>query len=314
MKKVFLYIAVGVCMGASYPASLAASIPAAQAQDREKDKARSWRNALSESRRLEIEQQADQAAVQQQGAAFNASDAGVVKQDGLFGSRETRKTNMQAYKSWTGVMQRTMVPAEEQIRVAKVKGSTFRRKKSSNLSAFSARAKLNQQSAPKTVDQGTKCTRYNRVQCKKDEWDTFIADQQKQAGTTGISEDILSAVNLFMNETPYIIDPYNWGVPDYWATPTEFFYKDGDCEDYAISKYITLKRIGVDTKAMRIVTGQDMNSRISHTVLAVDIDGTEYILDNQVNVVLPHTNIRHFRPVYSINEYAWWSHVPRINY
>ena len=42
-----------------------------------------------------------------------------------------------------------------------------------------------------------------------------------------------------MNRSPYIVDPINWGVKDYWESPGQFFSRKGDCEDYAIAKYLT---------------------------------------------------------------------------
>ena len=39
--------------------------------------------------------------------------------------------------------------------------------------------------------------------------------------------DQLQAINRFMNEARYIVDPINWGVRDYWATPQQFFSKNG---------------------------------------------------------------------------------------
>lgn len=66
--------------------------------------------------------------------------------------------------------------------------------------------------------------------------------------------------------------------------------------------------MGVDTNDMRLVILQDENLRAAHAVLAVKYDGKYMILDNQVNAVLPDTQILHYRPVYSINEGGWWLH------
>lgn len=118
----------------------------------------------------------------------------------------------------------------------------------------------------------------------------------------------LQAVNMNFNRAPYITDPINWGVPDFWATVYEFLSRDGDCEDYAIAKYIALKRLGVPASDMRIVVVDDVNLGVPHAVLMVEQDGERYILDNQINTVLPDTAIHHYRPIYSINEEAWWLH------
>ena len=59
---------------------------------------------------------------------------------------------------------------------------------------------------------------------------------------------------------------------------------------------------------MRLVILQDENLNVAHAILAVRLDDQNFILDNQVDAVLPDTQILHYRPVYSINESAWWLH------
>lgn len=120
----------------------------------------------------------------------------------------------------------------------------------------------------------------------------------------------LSYINREMNRGRYILDPQNWGKDDYWESVYEFLTRDGDCEDYAIAKYMTLKEIGVSPQDMRIVVLQDYNLNLMHAVLAVKLDGANYILDNQLQQVVRDTAIHHYEPIYSINEYHWWRHLP----
>jgi predicted transglutaminase-like cysteine proteinase len=49
---------------------------------------------------------------------------------------------------------------------------------------------------------------------------------------------------------------------------------------------------------------------VAHAVLAVYINGTIMILDNQARQVVRADSIRHYRPYYSINESSWWLHKP----
>src|SRR3546814_5982166 len=72
-------------------------------------------------------------------------------------------------------------------------------------------------------------TRFNR--CHHRRWTAFV-ESLKGLGL----EEKLDRVNREMNRYRYILDMANWGVKDYWATPFQFFRKDGDCEDYAIAK------------------------------------------------------------------------------
>lgn len=122
----------------------------------------------------------------------------------------------------------------------------------------------------------------------------------------------LNEVNKWSNAHTYIEDQLNWGVVDYWETPYEFMTINGDCEDYAISKYYSLRALGMSPDKMRIIIVQDLNlGGIIHAILGVyDNNGELQILDNQSSQVRPALSIYHYRPVYGINEKAWWTYTP----
>lgn len=119
----------------------------------------------------------------------------------------------------------------------------------------------------------------------------------------------LRAVNRFVNRFAYRTDSRNYGRVDYWATPREFFARGGDCEDFVIVKYLTLKALGWRQRQLRLVVLIDRRKRQAHAVLAVFHAGRRHILDNQYRDVMRDTQIRHYRPVYSINERNWWFHM-----
>ena len=147
-------------------------------------------------------------------------------------------------------------------------------------------------------------TRFNR--CYLAEWKAFLRGLESKDRATQIQE-----VNRYMNQAAYIIDPINYHVPDYWATPIQFFNKDGDCEDYAIAKFMSLRALGYDNDQLRIVVLQDLNLKAAHAVLAVYGDDDILVLDNQIPQAVSARIIRHYRPYYSINEKNWWLHRPR---
>ena len=118
----------------------------------------------------------------------------------------------------------------------------------------------------------------------------------------------LDLVNAYLNRYLYKIDPAIYSKKDYWATPKQFFYRSGDCEDYAISKYASLVNLGFPKKDMRLVVLQDLNLKVGHAVLVVYLDRKPYILDNQIKQVVAASRIRHYKPIYSINEFNWWLH------
>ncbi len=141
--------------------------------------------------------------------------------------------------------------------------------------------------------------------CSMYEWLQFLESIRNK-----LPEEQIRLVNQFANEKAYVLDMDNYGIQDYWATPKEFLSNDGDCEDYAIIKMLSMKWLGFDTSRMRVVVVQDTNLRIAHAVMAITYKDEVYILDNQIPEVLPHSAIFHYVPVYSINEKQWWMHVP----
>lgn len=97
----------------------------------------------------------------------------------------------------------------------------------------------------------------------------------------------LNAVNSYINGFLYQSD-----LRDTWSTPLEFFSRRGDCEDYAIAKYVSLRRMGFDESRLRLLVVREVETRQAHAVLAVDMPDGTYILDNQAQVALKHEEVR----------------------
>jgi predicted transglutaminase-like cysteine proteinase len=143
--------------------------------------------------------------------------------------------------------------------------------------------------------------------CHMERWLAFL-DRIRPLG----ARQQLQEVNRYANEKDYVLDLDNYGVEDYWAVPREFFANGGDCEDFAITKYFSLRWLGHPRDEMRIVVVQDTNLRVPHAVLAVGRGADILVLDNQVRDVLRHRQVVHYTPVYSINERSWWIHTPGL--
>ena len=122
--------------------------------------------------------------------------------------------------------------------------------------------------------------------------------------------DQLQAVNRFLNDWRYKADAENYGQRDYWATPLEFLRQSGDCEDYAITKYVSLRQLGFAAERLRLVVVRDVLRDLAHAVLAVYLDDQVVILDNLTRAVLPQEQVTQYVPYYSINETTRWAHVP----
>lgn len=147
----------------------------------------------------------------------------------------------------------------------------------------------------------------------KDKWrgsfDTFKA-QYDALGAEGKIMEQLSMVNLYWNQYPYREDIANvYKTEDYWASIDEMAKNSGDCEDYAIAKFYTLKALGFPTDNLRIVVVHEMIRNIAHAVLAVYIEDNVYILDNLSNRIFSHTILTNYDPRFSVNEEWRWVHM-----
>ncbi len=139
--------------------------------------------------------------------------------------------------------------------------------------------------------------------CHLTPWQDFIEGLRGRDPLTQ-----LDLVNRTMNKVRYRDDSDNWDRDDYWATPGEFFAYGGDCEDYAIAKYYTLKALGFPAERMQILVLNDRVRRLPHAVLVVTLEGQELVLDNLNTSIVTWDQTRDYRPIYSINEDAYWLH------
>jgi len=120
----------------------------------------------------------------------------------------------------------------------------------------------------------------------------------------------VAAVNSLVNRYPYTPSAANWSDPNYWETPFEFLTKSGQCQDYAIAKFMLLRAAGVPNELLRVVVLRDRRLGLDHAVTVAYVDGEALMLDNQIPDVVPAGSIRYYEPYYSINETGWWLHDP----
>ncbi len=118
----------------------------------------------------------------------------------------------------------------------------------------------------------------------------------------------IEGINTFLNQVPYIEDSENYGKSDYWATPIEFLSRGGDCEDFAIAKYASLRALGFSSDQLRVAIVQDKIKNIPHAVLIVYSDAGNFVLDNQDKKVEAITAVNRYQPIFSINSTSWWLH------
>ena len=117
----------------------------------------------------------------------------------------------------------------------------------------------------------------------------------------------LEIVNQFFNDRiRYASDLEIWGKSEYWAAPDELMQRGaGDCEDFAIAKYLTLRDSGVDDSRLQIVYGRLATSRENHMVLAY-FGAVILILDNIMDAIFTLQERSDLVPVLGFNHSGLW--------
>ena len=116
-------------------------------------------------------------------------------------------------------------------------------------------------------------------------------------------------VNDFLNQIEYVDDRTAYGESGYWgATPERFFDGGGDCKDYAIAKYVSLRALGFTNDQLRVAVVQDTVKNLAHAVLIFYSGDEGYVLDNQNKKIERIEAVNRYQPYFSINERSWWLH------
>jgi len=142
-----------------------------------------------------------------------------------------------------------------------------------------------------------------RADCEPEEW----ADLVRELRDLPLREQ-LERINAAFNRHPYVPSFKNWGEVSHWETPFEFLHKNGQCQDYAIAKFLMLRALGVPNENLRLVVLRDTALGLEHAVAVVSVDGEALMLDNRIPRVVPVSQVHHYRPYYSTNETDWWLH------
>jgi len=138
-----------------------------------------------------------------------------------------------------------------------------------------------------------------------DAWQELLATQKQ------IPElEQLKVVNLFFNKkVRYVEDIDLWREVDYWETPIQALWKGaGDCEDYAIAKYFSLRHLGVSSDKLRITYVKALRQNRAHMVLTyyATPDAMPLVLDSLIDGILPASQRTDLLPVYSFNAEGLW--------
>jgi len=127
-----------------------------------------------------------------------------------------------------------------------------------------------------------------------------IVDSGRQRDGRARLGEINRAINLSIRAVDDIVQH---GQIDVWSSPLATFYRGaGDCEDYAIAKYVALRMAGVASEDLRIVVMVDTIRREGHAVAAARLDGHWLILDNRRLMMVEDMALRNYRPLFVIDD------------
>jgi predicted transglutaminase-like cysteine proteinase len=149
-------------------------------------------------------------------------------------------------------------------------------------------------------EERSSCAEDSLTACPYTSWFHFLNGLKERDRMSQVTE-----VNRYVNRATYQSDDETWGIRDRWATPGEFLGRKGDCEDFAIAKYLSLRALGFGDDEVRMVGVRDMRRAQDHAVVAVRVAGTTYLLDNQIREVQEASSVKRYRPIFSITESYW---------
>jgi predicted transglutaminase-like cysteine proteinase len=127
----------------------------------------------------------------------------------------------------------------------------------------------------------------------------IVAQGQSHDGLARIGV-INRAVNSAIVPTS---DMRQWGVADHWSPPLETLTaRRGDCEDYAIAKYVALIDAGVAKEDVKLVIVRKRLPEEEHAVVAARVDGVWLILDNRTLALAPVGEVRAATPLFVLDD------------
>jgi len=142
----------------------------------------------------------------------------------------------------------------------------------------------------------------DRASCRSPAALQFLAivdSARALAGRARLGE-INRAINLTIRP---MSDLALYGEEDVWSPPLATLAEGaGDCEDYAIAKFVALQEAGVSAVDLRIVILRDDIWEEDHAVVAARLDGNWLMLDNRHMVMAEDNQVRkYFRPVFLVD-------------
>jgi predicted transglutaminase-like cysteine proteinase len=151
--------------------------------------------------------------------------------------------------------------------------------------------------------------------CRTDDACPVVAQRLLDLSAEGTGRSGRARVGLINRAVDLAISPASddmqWGVEDHWSAPFETLRSGrGDCEDYAIVKYLALLEAGFSEDDVKIVILKNDFPNEDHAVLAVRVDGDWLILDNRTLTLVRDMDLRRATPEFVLDRQGARRFVP----
>jgi predicted transglutaminase-like cysteine proteinase len=141
----------------------------------------------------------------------------------------------------------------------------------------------------------------DRNQCTSPAARKFLAIVEAGKAKQGRSRagEINRALNLAIRPGS---DLALYGEMDVWRAPLALLATGaGDCEDYAIAKFVALRAAGVASSDLRIVILRDTLRQEDHAVASIRLDGRWWLLDNRRMAMTEDVQLLNHQPLFVLD-------------
>jgi predicted transglutaminase-like cysteine proteinase len=119
--------------------------------------------------------------------------------------------------------------------------------------------------------------------------------------------EVNRAINLAIRP---MSDMAQYGQLDVWSSPLVTFTTGaGDCEDYAIAKFVALRLADISADDLRIVIMHNTVRGEDHAVVAARLEGHWLTLDNGRMAMVEDAHVRNYRPLFVIDQHSVMKYV-----
>jgi predicted transglutaminase-like cysteine proteinase len=145
------------------------------------------------------------------------------------------------------------------------------------------------------------------ARCRAQEACPIVAQNLLDIVAEGAGRSGLARVGLINRAVDLAITPTSdeaqWGVADHWSPPFETLQTHrGDCEDYAIVKYVALLQAGLSHNDVKIVILRNLLPKEDHAAVAARVEGQWLILDNRRLALVRDTEMVGSIPKFMLDE------------